>query len=138
MKKIVAILAVVVVSAGAFAQTMDHSAHRNMDRSGQMNHGGMMQQMNNLTPEEQAEFNALHAEQMRVKQKSMLDIKEINLKIQREMTADIPNQKNIDKLIDQRAKLKAQHQKDMLNFRLDMKEKFGIQMGGGKKCGMMG
>lgn len=68
----------------------------------------------------------------------MLDIKEINLKIQREMTADAPNQKNIDKLIDQRAKLKAQHQKDMLNFRLDMKEKFGIQMGGmmngGKGC----
>jgi Spy/CpxP family protein refolding chaperone len=148
MKKIVAILAVVVVSAGAFAQTMDHSSHGSMGNSGQMahsshkNHGGMMQQMNNLTPEQQAEFNALHAEHMREKQKSMLDIKEINLKIQREMTADAPNQKNIDKLIDQRAKLKAQHQKDMLNFKLEMKEKFGIQMGGmmngGKKCGMMG
>ncbi len=148
MKKVVAILAVVIVSAGAFAQTMDHSSHGSMGNSGQMNrsaqknHGGMMQQMNNLTPEQQAEFDALHAEHMRGKQKSMLDIKEINLKIQREMTADVPNQKNIDKLIDQRAKLKAQHQKDMLNFRLEMKEKFGIQMGGmmngGKKCGMMG
>ncbi len=142
MKKIVAILAVVVVSAGAFAQTMDHSAHGSMGRSGQMNHGGMMQQMNNLTPEHQAEFNTLHAKHMKEKQKSMLDIKEINLKIQREMAADLPNQKNIDKLIDQRAGLKAQHQKDMLNFKLEMKEKFGIQMGGmmngGKKCSMMG
>jgi|GEM_PF-832534 len=146
MKKIVAILAV-VVSAGAFAQTMDHTTHGNMSNNGQVNysghqnHGGMMQQMNNLTPEQQAEFNALHAKQMKEKQKLMLDIKEVDLKIQREMTADKPNQKNIDKLIDQRAGLKAQHQKEMLKFRLDMKEKFGIQMGGmmdgGKKCGKM-
>ncbi len=142
MKKIVAILAV-VVSAGAFAQTMDHSAHGSMGNSGQMNHGGMMQQINNLTPEQQAEFNALHAKQMKEKQKTMLDIKEVNLKIQREMTADAPNQKDIDKLIDQRSKLQAKNQKDMLKFRLEMKEKFGIEMmggmmNGGKGCGMMG
>ncbi len=142
MKKIVAILAV-VVSAGAFAQTMDHSAQGSMGNSGQMNHGGMMQQMNNLTSEQQAEFNALHAKQMKEKQKTMLDIKEVNLKIQREMTADAPSQKNIDKLIDQKSKLQAKNQKDMLKFRLEMKEKFGIEMmggmmNGGKGCGMMG
>lgn len=143
MKKIVAVLAV-VVSTGAFAQTMDHSAHQNTGYSGQhKNHGGMMQQMNNLTPEQQAEFNTLHAKQMKEKQKTMLDIKEVNLKIQREMTADAPNQKNIDRLIDQRSKLQAKNQKDMLKFRLEMKEKFGIEMmggmmNGGKKCGMMG
>jgi len=131
MKKIVAILAV-VVSAGAFAQTMDHSAYGSMG-----NNGGMMQQVNNLTPEQQVEFNTLHAKQMKEKQKLMLDIKEVNLKIQREMTADTPNQKNIDKLIDQKSKLQAQNQKEMLKFRLDMKEKFGIEMIGGKKCGMM-
>jgi len=137
MKKIVAVLAV-VVSAGAFAQTMDHSAHGNINNSGQMNHGGMMQQMNDLTPEQQAEFNTLHAKQMKEKQKTMLDIKEVNLKIQREMIAENPNQKNIDKLIDQRAKLQAKNQKDMLNFRLEMKEKFGIEMMGGMmKSNMM-
>ncbi len=148
MKKIVAVLAV-VVSAGAFAQTMDHSAHGSMGNSGQMdhsahqNHGGMMQQMNNLTPEQQAEYNELHGKHRAAMQKSMLEMKEINFKIQKEMLAEKPNQSNINRLVDQKSKLQAQKQKDMLKFRLEMKEKFGIEMmggmmNGGKGCGMMG
>ncbi len=140
MKRIVAILAV-VVSAGAFAQTQDNTPNQKTDYRGHhLNHGRVMQQVESLTPEQQDEFNELHAKQMKERQKLMLDIKEVDLKIQREMTAENPNQKNIDKLIDQRAGLRAQHQKNMLKFRLDMKEKFGIQMdrmmNGDRKCGM--
>lgn len=144
MKKIIAVLAV-VVSAGAFAQTVDHSAHqghgnnRQMDHSAHQNHGGMMNQINSLTPEQQTEYNELHAKHRVVMQKSMLEMKEINLKIQKEMLAEKPNQKNINKLIDQKSKLQADKQKDMLKFRLDMKEEFGIEMmNGGKNCKMMG
>lgn len=142
MKKIIAVLAV-VVSAGAFAQTMDHSAHQNhrsntqRDHSAHQNHGGMMSQIDNLTPEQQAEYNELHAEHRSEMQRSMLDIKEVNLKIQKEMLAETPNQKNINKLIDQKSKIQAENQKSMLNFRLEMKEEFGIEMMGSKKCGMM-
>ena len=136
MKKIIAVLAL-VVSAGALAQGgTEHS----MTRGGHNhnNRGGMMQQMNDLTPEQQAEFNELHAKHRNKMQRSMLDIREINLKIQKEMLTDKPNQKNIDKLVDQKSKLQAQHQKDMLKFRLEMKEKFGIEMMGGMNGNMMG
>ena len=142
MKKIIAVLAV-VVSAGAFAQTMDHSAHQNhgsntqADHSAHQNHGGMMNQVNNLTPEQQTEYSDLHAEHRSEMQKSMLDIKEINLKIQKEMLAEKPNQKNINKLIDQKSKIQAENQKSMFNFRLEMKEEFGIEMMGNKNCGTM-
>lgn len=141
MKKIIAVLSV-VVSAGAFAQTMDHSAHGNMDHS-KMNHGGMTNQVSNLTPEQQTEYNALHTEHKADMQKTMLNIKEIDLKIQKEMLAENPDQKTIDKLIDQKAKFQAEKQKDMLSFKIEAKEKFGIEMMGGmmngdKKCKMMG
>lgn len=136
MKKIIAILAL-TISAGAFA--MNHSNHGNMNSNTHMNHSGhrMMTQIENLTPEQQAEYNDLHIQHRSDMQRIMLDIKEVNLKIQREMMAANPNQKNIDKLIDQKAGLQAQRQKDMLNFRIESKERFGIEMGG-RNCNMMG
>lgn len=141
MKKIIAILAV-VVSAGAFAQTMDHSAHGNSDTV-DMEHGRMMNQVVNLTPDQQAAYNDLHNKHRADMQKAMLDIKEINLQIEREMTAEKPNQKNINKLIDQKAAIQAEKGKSMLNFKIEAKEKFGIEMAGkmmngDKKCKMMG
>ena len=140
MKKLIGILAL-TVSAAAFAQSgvdqpVQNAGIGNMPMHRQK--GGMMMQVNGLTPEQQAKFNDLHSKQMKENQKLMLDIQEVNLKIQREMSVDTPNQKNIDRLIDQRTKLQAQHQKDMLRFRLEMKEKFGIEMMGGMmKSNMM-
>ncbi len=136
MKKIIAVLAL-VVSAGALAQG---GTGNGKTRGGHMhnNRGVMMMYYENLTPEQQAEFNELHAKHRNDMQRPMLDIKEINLKIQKEMLADKPNQKNIDKLVDQKSKLQAQHQKDMLKFRLEMKEKFGIEIMMGMNGNMMG
>ncbi len=146
MKKLIGILAL-TTSALAFAQ------NGNMNQTAQMNNtntmpmqrqmGGMMQQMNNLSPEQQDEYNELHGKHRAAMQKDMLEMKEINLKIQKEMLAEKPNQRNINRLVDQKSKLQAQKQKDMLKFRLEVKEKFGIEMMGGmmnddKKCGMMG
>ncbi len=137
MKKTVAVLAL-IVSAGAFAQgRMGNQMNRGTVAMHNSRGGMMMQQIDNLTPEQQAKFNDLHSKQMKENQKLMLDIQEVNLKIQREMASDNPNQKNIDRLIDQRTKLQAQHQKDMLRFRLEMKEKFGIEMMGGMMKGNM-
>lgn len=144
MKKLIGILAL-TISALAFAQ------NGNMNQTAQMNNtntmptqrqmGGMMQQMNNLSPEQQAEYNELHGKHRAAMQKSMLEMKEINLKIQKEMLAEKPKQRSLNRLVDQKSKLQAQKQKSMLKFRLEMKEKFGIQMGGmmngGKKCGMI-
>lgn len=141
MKKIITILAV-VVSAGAFAKAIDHSTHGNTT-TGRNHSKGMMNQISNLTPEQQTEYNALHTEHKADMQEVMLNIKEVDLKIQKEMLAEKPNQKNIDKLIDQKAELQAQKQKDMLSFKIEAKEKFGIEMMGGmmngdKNCKMKG
>lgn len=129
MKKIIAVLAV-VVSAGAFAQGYSNYHGNNGVNRGHNHSGVMSQQIESLTPEEQREFSELqsaHRDDMRA---AMLDIKEINLKIQREMLADTPNQKNISRLIDEKTKLQARKQKDALNYRLEMKEKFGLEMRG--------
>jgi len=129
MKKIIAVLAL-VVSAGAFAQGYSNFHGNNSSNRGHDHRGVMSQQIETLTQEEQKEFSELqskHRSQMRA---AMLDIKDVNLKIQREMLAETPNQKNINKLIDEKSKLQAEKQKDMLNYRLEMKEKFGLEMNG--------
>jgi len=141
MKKIITILAV-VVSAGAFAQAIDHSSHGNMN-AGSKHSKGVMSQITNLTPEHQEEYNELHSQHRAHMHKTMLNIKDIDLKIQKEMLAEKPNQKDINKLIDQKAKLQAEKQKHMLSFKIEAKEKFGIEMMGGmmngdKNCKMKG
>ncbi len=140
MKKLIGILAL-TVSAAAFAQSgvdqpVQNAGIGNMPMNEQM--GGMMMQMNSLTQEQQGEFNELHSKQIKRNQKLMLDIQEVNLKLQREMSADTPNQKKVDKLIDQKVKLQTQQQKGMMDFRIKMKEKFGIEMMGGMMNGNKG
>jgi len=136
MKKILAVAAIVVLSAGALAQ--EHIGYNNSRMSHGNGRGRMMQQFENLTPEQQTEFNKIHDEHMIRMRRSMLDIREINLKIEKEMIGDKPNEKNINKLIDEKARLQAEHQKSGLRFRLDMKEKFGIEMMGGMMGGSGG
>lgn len=130
MKKIIAVLAV-VASTGAFAQGFSNYHGNNSSGVNHNHRGGMMtQQVENLTPEQQKEFSELHGKHRDSMRAAMLDIKDVNLKIQREMLAETPNQKNINKLIDEKSKLQAKKQKDALNYRLEMKEKFGIEMKG--------
>ena len=59
-------------------------------------------------------------------------------KIEKEQLPEKPNQKKINQLIDKKSKLSAQSQKDSLKFKIDAKEKFGIEMMGNKGCKMMG
>ncbi|GLI55249.1 hypothetical protein PM10SUCC1_07640 [Propionigenium maris DSM 9537] len=137
MKKIIAVLAV-VVSTGAFAQGYSNYHGNNSSRMNHNHRGSMItQQVENLTPEQQKEFSELHSKHRDRMRAAMLDIKDVNLKIQREMLAETPNQKNINKLIDEKSKLQAKKQKDALNYRMEMKEKFGLEMNGhmgGKGC----
>ena len=129
MKKIIAVLAL-VVSAGAFAQGYSNFHGNNSTNMGHRHRGAMAQQVENLTLEEQKEFSELQSQHRDEMRETMLDIKEINLMIQREMIAENPNQKSINKLIDEKSKLQAEKQKDMLKYRLEMKEKFGLEMNG--------
>ncbi len=127
MKKILAVAALVLIGTGAFAQ--GHMYHNNSNPA-YGNMGRMGQHFEAMTPEQQTEFNRLHDEHMLRMRRSMLDMREINLKIEREMMKDKPNQNTINKLIDERAKAQGEHEKEMLKFRLEMKEKFGVDMMG--------
>ncbi|UUV20026.1 hypothetical protein NRK67_16710 (plasmid) [Fusobacteria bacterium ZRK30] len=143
MKKLIAVLAV-VVSAGAFAQ--DNSPQQMNQMSSEMNGNGMMSkmnQMNSLTETQQKELTEMKSKQMTNHKKTMLDIKEVNIQIEKEQLAEKPNQRKINQLIDKKSKLMAQSQKDSLKFKIDVKEKFGIEMTGkmmmgDKSCKMMG
>lgn len=140
MKKLIAVLAV-VVSAGAFAQ--DNSANTGQQGMEGMQKNNMMNQMNSLTEAQQKEFNEMKTKQMTNQKKTILDIKEVNIQIEKEQLAEKPNQKKINQLIDKKSKFMAQSQKDSLKFKIDVKEKFGIEMTGkmmmgDKSCKMMG
>ena len=141
MKKLIAVLAVVAVSTGAFAQ--DHSAHTGQQGTEGMQKNNMMNQMNSLTETQQKELTEMKAKQMTNHKKTMLDIKEVNIQIEKEQLAEKPSQRKINQLIDKKSKLMAQSQKDSLKFKIDVKEKFGIEMTGkmmmgDKSCKMMG
>lgn len=134
MKKTIMILTA-VISVGVLARGTGYHMNGTGSMSGSR---GMMVQYDNLTEQQQTEFNKLHTEHRNDMHRSMLDIKEIDLQIQKELLAEKPDQKKIDSLIDKKTKLNAQHQKDMLEFRLQMKEKFNIEMTGGRQGNRMG
>ncbi|GLI57874.1 hypothetical protein PM10SUCC1_33880 [Propionigenium maris DSM 9537] len=129
MKKILAVTAVVLIASGAFAQG---HPYQNKGTPGYGRGGGMGYHYESMTFEQQEEFTKLHDEYRVKMRRSMLDIKEVNLKIEREMMRDKPNKNTLNKLIDERARAQGEHQKEMLKYRLEMKEKFGVEMRG---CG---
>ncbi len=130
MKKILAVAALVLLGTGVFAQG---HLYQNKGIPGH-GRGGMGYHYENMTPEQQEEF-IKHRDEYRVRmRRSMLDIREINLKIEREMVKDKPNENTINKLIDERVRIQGKHQKEMLKFRLEMKEKYGVDMMG-RGCG---
>lgn len=135
MKKIIAVMAV-VISAGAFANGhMNHSENNNKNNNHNTHSKGgckgqMTQQLESLTAEQQEEFKILHEEHMDSMRLTKLNMKEIDLQIQKEMLAENPNQTNLNKLIDKKSNLNAEMQKERLNFKLEMKEKFDLDIRG--------
>ena len=74
-----------------------------------------------LTGEQQSEFYSI-VQSFKQKQSLVeLDIREVNLKIQKEMLQDSPSLKTINNLIDKKAKLVAQLEKNVFeaNFKIN-------------------
>ena len=135
MKKLIAIMAV-VISAGAFANGHMNNSESNKKNNNHNTHnkggckGQMTKQLESLTAEQQEEFNALHKEHMDSMKLVSLNMKEINLQIEKEMLAENPNQTNLNKLIDKKSNLQAEMQKERLSFKLEMKEKYDLDIRG--------
>jgi Spy/CpxP family protein refolding chaperone len=141
MKKML-IIGILALSATSFANSasVDHSAHNNTEIKSEKS--GMMNQIHNLSPEQQKEYHAIHEKHMAKTKKIMLDLKEIDIQIQKEMLNEKSDSKKIGRLIDKKSILQADKEKEMLKFKLEVKDKFGIKMmdgmmGKGKKCKMM-
>lgn len=130
MKQIIVLL-VIMTSVGAYASShgMDHSSHQGMMEAGH-NESMMMEHMEHLDGEQQEKFNKINAKHSEDMRSAMLEMEEIDLDIQREMTMENPDQKTIDELVQRKNKLHREHEKDMIRFRVEMKRKFDMDMMG--------
>ena len=122
MKKMVAIM-VLSMSAVSFAHSGSQT-NSNVKNTGQqvMRH----QQAVVLTPEQQKEFYEMNQEAMKISKSYMIQIRETELDMQKELLKDEPNMKKLDKLINKKAAFKIKREKAMLDYRIQLKEKFGI------------
>lgn len=122
MKKMVAIMAL-SMSAVSFAKA-GTPVNSNVKNTGQqvMRH----QQAVILTPEQQKEFYEMNQEAMKISKSYMIQIRETELDMQKELLKDKPNMKKLDKLINKKAAFKIKREKTMLDYRIQLKEKFGI------------
>jgi hypothetical protein len=144
MKKML-IIGILALSATSFSNSVpvDHSAHSKAEiKSENTEKSGMMNQVNNLSPEQKKAYHAIHEKHMAKMKKITLDIKEIDIQIKKEMLNENADSKKINRLIDKKSILLADKEKEMLKFKIEVKEKFGIKMmdgmmGKGKKCKMM-
>ncbi|WP_320046289.1 hypothetical protein [uncultured Ilyobacter sp.] len=122
MKKMVVIM-VLSMSAVSFAKA-GAQVNSNMRNTGQqiMKH----QQIVVLTPEQQKEFYKMNQEAMKKFKSYMIQIRETDLDMQKELLKDKPNMKKLDKLINKKAAFKIKREKEMLNYRIHLREKFEI------------
>ncbi|WP_319370896.1 hypothetical protein [uncultured Ilyobacter sp.] len=121
IKKIVVIM-VLSISAVSFAKAR-LAGNSNIKNSGQK---FIMQQMVVLTPEQQKEFYKMNDAAMRKSQNYMIQIRETDLNIQKELLKDKPNIKKLNKLSNKKAAFEIKREQELLKHRIRVKEKFGI------------
>jgi len=141
MKKLIAIGAL-LVSVSVFAENNPVSSKRPMMQHGNMNtEVGTMQQMDKITPEQKVQMDKIKLKYQNKNQREMLKLREIGLDIEKEMLAEKIDSKKIEKLIDKKASVNAKIQKNLIDYRIDIKEKFGVNIMSGMMKGsnqMMG
>jgi hypothetical protein len=155
MKKLV-ITAMLLSSMAAFAENGGTTYKNGMiqQQSGMMQQQNQMMQQSKtgmgynamqqtaaLSPEQKIQLEELHLKYLNKVQDDMLKIRELNLELEKELLAESVDTKKIDKLIDKKAQLQAKIEKNMIDFRIEAKEKIGISISGGMMWGygqMMG
>ncbi|GLI55977.1 hypothetical protein PM10SUCC1_14910 [Propionigenium maris DSM 9537] len=117
MKKIIGIL-MVVLTTSIFAQETQPKAEQATAVVERVS--VKVSNSRQLTAEEQREFHSIVKAFEEKQTLAQLEVKEINLKIHREMLGEDPNLKTINKLIDKKAKIVAQMEKDLfeVNFKI--------------------
>lgn len=124
MKKTI-VAGMLVVSALTFAAGGGN--HESM--RGERGRAGIEAQMVNLTEVQREELGAMREVHRRENQELRLNIREVDLKMERELLKEKPNRLAINKLIDEKAKYRVVKEKKSMEFKLNAREKFGIEVG---------
>ena len=137
MKKI--LILVLALTSMAFAKG-NFNNNKDFEGKGQgQNQGQGMNQMQNvtLTEAQQKELATLREAHQKVAAPLILSLKEKDLAIDKELLADKPNWTKIETLTKEKANIESQLEVSRLKNGVEMKEKFGINVGGFGK-GMKG
>lgn len=123
MKKLI-LAGLLVVSAAGFAANGNYGHMQNHGRT------RMEAQMASLTEDQKTQLETMRETHRKDTQELVFNIKEVNLKMQRELLNDKPNRVTLNKLIDEKSKYRVALEKKKMDYRLNVKEKFGIEMRG--------
>jgi Spy/CpxP family protein refolding chaperone len=128
MKKLI-VTTMLLTSMVAFSENVSMPVKTGMMQQLNMNMGtGMMQQIDKLTPEQKIQMEKINLEYQKKNQEYLFRIKQIDLKIETEMLDEKIDTKKIGSLIDKKVSLQSRIQKNMINYRIDIKKKFGINV----------
>ena len=120
MKKVV-VAGMLVVSALTFSANGSGSPVSGQRRA------GIEAQLAGLTEVQREELQTMREAHRKENQLLRLNMKETDLKMERELLKEKPNRVAINKLIDEKSKYRVAMEKNRMDFKLDAREKFGIE-----------
>ncbi len=123
MKKVV-VAGMLVVSALTFAANGSGAPVNGQRRA------GMEAQLAGLTETQREELGTMRETYRKENQELRLNMKEVDLKMERELLKEKPNRVTVNKLIDEKGKYRVAMEKNRMEYKLDAMEKFGIEMKG--------
>lgn len=123
MKKII-VIGTIVLSSLAFADNHGEGNSKNQNRG----RGKTESQFSALTEQQKEEFKAMRATYGKEIKEMSLNMKSVDIKIEKELMNDLPNKLTINKLIDEKNVYRTAKDKKMMEFKLEAKEKFGIEI----------
>lgn len=122
MKKAIAVL-MVIAATGAYANNSDYGHKNGKDL------GKHMEKLTaSLSESQKDEFDSMKADQRKDLKSFKISMQEVELKIKKELLKDKPSKETLGKLAEDQADIYESMKKDMLEFRVDIKEKFGIDL----------
>ncbi len=90
---------------------------------------GIEAQLAGLTDAQREELSTMRETHRRKNQEMKLNMREADLKMERELLRDKPNRLAVNRLIDEKAKYRVAMEKNRMDYRLDAREKFGVDVG---------
>lgn len=123
MKKII-IIGILALSSLTFASHHNEGNIKNKN----VKTSRIESKFSSLTEEQKEEFKTIKAAYNREAKEMSLNMKGIDIKIEKELMSDLPNKLAINKLIDEKNVYRTARDKKMIEFQLEAKEKFGIEI----------